>query len=174
MICVALGLLGWTFISVFLLANASVQASIIAALFGIVSLVFAYWSERARAVREAHRDKKIEVYTIFYDFIFNLLKNVKNGDNVDLENDPEFQSKWFDLTRGVLFYGSPNVVQAFAGFRDPNMTKDNPDPTLVLRKIGRILLSMRADIGLSNSGLDELSIHQIYVTDDIKTMGFKK
>ncbi len=147
-------------------ADKSIQAAVIAAMVGVFTVAFTYWKERSRSIKEAHRDKKIEVYAEFYDMMFDLLQKSKNGDIRDLERDEDFQKTWFSISRGVLFYGSPKVVRAFSQFKGGSTDKLN-----VIKLVGRLLLSMREDIGLSNSGLDELNIHQIYVTDDIRKLG---
>ncbi|WP_139832141.1 hypothetical protein [Mesorhizobium australicum] len=131
--------------------------------------IFAFWRDRAKSRAEAHRENKIEVYSIFYDIIFKLLEMQKSDESYNIENDPEFQKKWFQMTRGVLFYGSPEVVDAFSKFKVSDGSAG--DPLAAMRNIGRILLAMRKDIGLSNWGLNELSIHQIYVNDDVRKIG---
>jgi hypothetical protein len=152
-------------------ANASTQAAIIAGLVGVFSLLFTYWKERTRALKEAHRDKKIEVYSKFYDLIFGILERIKESKLEQAAIEEEMSKAWFDISRGILFYGSPAVVAAFTNFK----TQDNPDGSedsiSAMRNIGRILLAMRDDIGLSNRGLDEMSIHQIYVKDDLRKIG---
>jgi len=155
---------------VFSSANASTQAALIGGLFAVVSLVFTYWKERTRSLKEAHRDKKIEVYSKFYDLMFGILERTKNSENLE---DPDFDAAMakslFDVSRGVLFYGSPQVVSAFVDFRLAN-EGGNTDQLGIMKKVGRILLAMREDIGLSNRGLDELSVHQIYVNDDLRRL----
>jgi len=133
---------------------------------GVFTVAFTFWKERSRSIKEAHRDKKIEVYAEFYDLMFDLLQRSKKGDTRGLEGDADFERTWFSISKGVLFYGSPSVVKAFSQFKT-----GSADKIEVMRLVGRILLSMREDIGLSNSGLNELNIHQIYVTDDIRKLG---
>ncbi|MFF2323435.1 hypothetical protein ACFVTJ_20480 [Agrobacterium sp. NPDC058088] len=147
-------------------ADKSIQAAVIAAIVGIFTVAFTYWKERSRSIKEAHRDKKIEVYAEFYDMMFDLPHKSKKGDIRELEGDEDFQKTWFSISKGVLFYGSPKVVRAFSQFK-----VGSADKLDVMKLVGRLLLSMREDIGLSNSGLDELNIHQIYVTDDIRKLG---
>ena len=102
--------------------------------------------------------------------MFGILWGEKRGAPIDPESS-EFQEKWFEMSRGVLFYGSPSVLNAFAEFKGGAMDQSNADPRVVMKRVGRILLAMRADIGLSNFGLNEVNIHQIYVNDDINKLG---
>jgi hypothetical protein len=158
------------FRNAFIAADKSVQAAIIAGFVGVFSVALTFWKERSRSIKEAHRDKKIDVYSKFYDLMFGLLRSQKTGVVIDPEG-PEFQDQWFEVSRGVLFYGSPSVVKAFSEFKASPTDSASKDPLLVIRRIGKILLAMRDDIGLSNFGLDELNIHQIYVSDDINKIG---
>ncbi|THF57146.1 hypothetical protein [Ollibium composti] len=144
----------------------AVVPAVIGGIVAIALAIFAYWRERAKARAEAHRDKKIEVYSIFYDMIFDLLRNQKDGISVDLETDSTFRDRWMRLTRGVMFYGSPHVVEAMANFK----TNENTSPINSLQRIGDIYLAMRKDIGLSNWGLTNVSIHQVYVNDDVHSI----
>ncbi|MGN7294916.1 hypothetical protein [Rhizobium sp. SAFR-030] len=155
------------FVSALVTADKSIQAAIIAAVVGLFTVTFTYWKERSRSIKEAHRDKKIEVYQKFYEIMFALMEASKKGIVSDA-SDAEFQAKWFEVSRGVMFYGSPTVLNAFAALK---RHKGDAEPKNVFRIMGRILLAMRSDIGLSNFGLDELNIHQIYVNDDINKLG---
>lgn len=162
------------FISVFLLANPSVQASIIAAIAAIVSLTVTAWRERSRSIREAHRESKISVYSEFHDVIFQAMNSAREKPidlNISEEPDSEVVKKLMKVSQGALFYGSPKVILALGAWMKSSAT--STDPLLAIRAIGRILLAMREDIGLSNRGLDEISIHQLYVRDDLRTLGAK-
>ncbi|MQB11434.1 hypothetical protein DXT96_16450 [Agrobacterium sp. ICMP 6402] len=159
-----------TFRNAFIAADKSVQAAIIAGSVGLFSVALTFWKERSRSIKEAHRDKKIEVYSKFYDLMFGLLKHQSSGEEIDPLGSG-FQEQWFEVSRGVLFYGSPAVVKAFSEFKADPPDGASADPRSIFRRIGKILLAMRDDIGLSNFGLDELNIHQIYVRDDINKIG---
>ena len=154
----------------FALAEPSVKASIIAGLFAVFSLILTHQRERGKAIKEAHRDKKIEVYSKFYDLIFEFMKIAKSAgvEGFDFES-PENLERMAALHRGIMFYGSPGVVVAFSDFRVPR--EGEAEPLSVMKRVGRILLAMREDIGLDNSGLDELSINQIIVNDDLRRLG---
>jgi hypothetical protein len=156
------------FSSAFMAANPSVQAATIAALAAIASLIVTYLRERAKSVQEAHREKKIEVYSKFYDLMFSTLRAEKEGRQIDnLSEDPKFRDDWYSITRGILFYGSPRVVKAFSRVsREAN----NGEVASVLSRMGDVLLAMRADIGLSNYGLNSISVHGVYVSDDLSSI----
>ncbi|KQY26014.1 hypothetical protein [Rhizobium sp. Root482] len=162
---------GWllvVFFRAFSAADKSVQASIIAAGVAVFSVVFTFWKERSRSLKEAHRDKKIEVYSQFYDLVFSLLKQAQAGVEMSPEEmSVQMHATFMAIYRGALFYGSPKVITAISQFK----SNSDPDPSASMRAVGRVLLAMREDIGLSNSGLNEMNIHQIYVRDDISKLG---
>lgn len=162
----------WLFIGaagIFANANPTAQAAIIAGLVALVTLLFTFLKERSRAFREVHREKKIEIYSQFYDLLFAFMENAKS-DNPAGEDDALVQQSFMKIARGIMFYGSPKVVTSFANFKSSSGT-DEFDLRVSMVNIGKILLAMREDIGLSNRGLDEITIHQIYIRDDVRKMG---
>jgi hypothetical protein len=156
----------WLFVGI----DKTVLAAIIAGLVATFSLIFTYWKERAKAISEAHREKKIEIYSVFFDVMFDLLEKSKSGGSADEKTMTKAAKQWTGLHRGVMFYGSPKVLHSFANFR--TNAQEGLGPGEIMRATGRIILAMREDIGLSNKGLDELSVHQIYLNEDIRKMEF--
>jgi len=145
----------------------------LAALVAVFSVLFAFWKERSKARGEAHREKKIEVYSIFFDIVFSVVRKLKEvgGSDAYLESK-EFRDQFFDLMKGATFYGSPSVIRALSDWKRDAASES--DPLHSIRMIGSVLLAMRKDIGLSNFGIDNLTIHQIYVNDDIRKLGQAK
>jgi hypothetical protein len=161
---------GWAlyrFAIIFGEANPTVQASIIAGVVALGTVLFTFWKERSRLIKEAHREQKIAAYSEFYDIIFNLIEKTKKDEQLDIASE-EFMKKMFKIMRSILFYGSPDVVLAFSSWR---VGAASTDSMSALRSIGKILLAMRSDIGLINRGLNELNIHQIYINDDVALLG---
>lgn len=154
----------WVGLGAFSGANPTTQAALLAGLVAVFSLIFTYWKERSRSLKEAHRDKKIEVYSKFYELMFGVLAGVNSGKR---PSESDLAEAFFEISKGVLFYGAPPVVSALADFKRVHSTSD---PIEAMRRAGRILLAMREDIGLSNRGLNELSVHQLFVKDDLRTL----
>ena len=164
------------FVSFFSQADANVKSALIASLVGLITLTATFIKERSKSRQEAHREKKVEAYTEF----FNILSNINRKSNQDPENgvdqyvqSEEFLDSLFNLRKNVLLYGSPQVVKALGdwGKNSEDLSSDVSDPLKSLRPVGRLILAMRSDIGLSNFGLDEVSIHQVNVSDDLARMG---
>jgi len=165
------GVVAWLLLSAsaqYLLGlDKTIAPAAIAALVTVFTVLFAFWKDRAKSRSEVHREKKIEVYSIFFDIVFSTLKRTKSGEDVSSYFESlEFRDKFIDLMKGVTFYGSPNVVRTLSEWRiNPSSTSDGLH---AIRMVGSVLLAMRKDIGLSNFGLDNLSIHQVYVNDDLR------
>ncbi len=153
---------------VFFTLEKTIQTALIGAGVALFSILFTYWKERSRSIKEAHREQKIQAYSIFFDVVFDVLNKSKNDTLPDdLSVDPDFQKSWMEMGKKMLFYGSPSVLIAFNEFK--NSEHEDQEASEVLRKVGRVLLAIREDIGLSNSGLNEVNIHQIYVSEDMNS-----
>lgn len=150
-------------------SDSTVKAATIGGVVAIATLVITVFRERGRSFQEAHRERKIEVYSKFYDELFRLLRESKSDVKKE-ENLSELLDRWFEMSRGIMFYGSPEVVLTFSAFRRGSSEENVPIQVLMSR-IGKILLAMRADIGLSNNGLNEMNIHQIYANEDVMRLG---
>lgn len=167
--------LGYAFVVSVGQADSTVKASIIGGAVAVATLVVTVLRERQRQFREIHRDKKIEVYSKFYDELFSILRSSK--DEKERSKSPgetkqelrKLLDRWFDMSRGIMFYGSPEVVLTFSAFRLG--AAEDPPVGVTAARIGRVLLEMRMDIGLSNRGLNELNIHQIYLNEDATKLG---
>ncbi|TRB04790.1 MULTISPECIES: hypothetical protein [Agrobacterium] len=154
----------WLFRSILGLDKALASA-IIAAFVAVFSLIFAYWKEREKARQEVHREKKVEVYSIFFEMVFRILKDSKKAEDAQAYvESTELQDALFELMKGVLAYGSPLVVLAMGRWK---LSAESSAGNQILL-IGDILLAMRKDLGLSNRGLTNINIHQVYVNDDVE------
>ena len=156
-------------------ANPSVAAPVIAGLFAVFSLMFTYWRDRSRSIREAHRDKKIEIYTKFAQIISALMsENARKNLNPSRKQKSFMESaKFFDemieLKTGIIFYGSADVVQAFNAFQhNPDSAGTSARNMIVL--IDNVIRAMREDIGLSNAGLGPGELQSIFITDFDESM----
>ncbi len=171
LLVVCIWVLVW-FVDTFSGASSSIQASLVAGMAAIGVALVTFWRERSRAISEAHRDKKVEVYSLFIDILFEALqKSKENNSSLEVSPDDEMVVALRKVSKGALFYGGPNVIKSLAGL---SQMSNSDDPMEPFRRTGKILLAMRGDIGLSNFGLDEISIHQIYINDDMSKIGTQK
>jgi hypothetical protein len=134
----------------------------------ILLALFAFWREVRKSRREAHRDKKVEIYSIFSGLIFKMLRNIQKGEGIsEITEADDFVEQMYKLKEGIIFYGSPKVINTFSKWLRDSEQASERSLKEVLQGIGDVLLAMRNDLGLSNFGLNNVNIHQIYVTDDL-------
>jgi len=113
-----------------------------------------------RQIQEAHRDKKVQVYTRFLGLASAFLQ----GENPNNKKKTPRQQKVLDefekIQNGMLLWGSPEVIKAFLRFRHASEVEGSEN---VLKVIDALYLAFRADIGLSNSGLESHELIQMYL-----------
>ena len=147
---------------------AAVTAALIAAAVAVFTALFTFWKDRERSREEAHRSRKIEAYNKFGDMVFEILMVVKSGDPKRRQRFEEDQiERMMVVARDIMFFASPNVVQAFGSWMKSSSNNDRADQ---LPALGRIFLAMREDVGLSNEGLDEYNIHQVYTSENVREL----
>jgi hypothetical protein len=158
----------------------AVASTIVAGMVTVFGVLFAYWKDRRKADQEAHRDRKIEVYSPFFDMIFTVMRKSNDKITPDQSSDPlgqylgstEFFDVLYELKKRMTFYGSPEVINAMNEWLKSSGRDE--DPFKQMQRVGELILAMRRDIGLSNAGLNNLSIHQMNVTEDIEAMRYKR
>jgi len=117
---------------------------------------------KKREERNAHRDKKIEIYSEFIDIAQRMLAG--NNDNVDMEevDSKELQDFFFRFNRDILLWGSPGVIKSLLEFRKASSSVDNKQ---VLFVINDLYKEFRKDIGLSNFGLNSNELLKVNLSD---------
>ncbi|MCA0432131.1 MAG: hypothetical protein LCH46_02610 [Proteobacteria bacterium] len=134
--------------------------------FAVLVVVLTYVRENSLKRQEAHRIKKIEIYSTFYDMMFEIIKNNKNPEKQEKYlKSSELIDTMFALKKGIMFYGSPAVVNAFNEFQG---NAQDSSALKMVEKIGNVIIAMRRDIGLSNFGLDGADILQTIITDNVR------
>jgi len=160
----------------FLGLDKAVASAIVAGTATIFGILFAYWKDRRKTAEEAHREKKISVYTPFLDIIFIVMKKSNSNITPDQANDPageylrstEFFDSLIEIKKGMTFYGSPDVIKAMNAWQSRAGKESNG--LVIMKLVGDLLLAMRKDIGLSNKGLNNLSILQMNIIEDIEAL----
>lgn len=130
--------------------NPNVSAAIITASIGLVGLWYAQWHTRTREISESHRQSKIEVYNTFFDIVEKFQSeygkaNFENRDDIPEQLRKDFQK----LNRGLIIWGSPEVIKAWLHFRD--IAGQGNTNTLIA--VDKMYQAIRKDLGNSNFGL---------------------
>lgn len=163
----------WSLISEFLnaisAASPEITASIIGAmattLVGISAVLISQAHERKRAADEAHRLKKIEIYQGFIDIISRMMG--ASNENLSLkEVDPqELVHFAFKFKSDILLWGSPKVVKSQIYFET---VSGSGDTRKIFRAVNALYLAIREDIGLSNSGLNNLELVKLSLNPEAR------
>ncbi|MEL0628447.1 hypothetical protein [Psychromonas aquatilis] len=125
-----------------------------------------------REIDEAHRQRKVEIYNDFLELISSFMQ----GTNAENKKKKPSMQKVLDefekFQNGILLWGGPKVILAFLEYRKSSTEED--DNITVFRAIDKLYKALREDIGLSNEGLDELEMVQMYLKDPTEIEGLIK
>jgi len=115
---------------------------------------------KKRELAEAHREKKIELYTRFNEMIFKIFAG--NNENVtgNKPNEQKLVDFMMKFKRDLMFRASPKVIRAMNNFE-----KYSDEPNKIIRYVDDLYRAMREDIGLSNFGLNSFELMQIILKD---------
>lgn len=153
------------FIESLVKADPKISASIIAGMFtilaGISAVMITQMLIKNREIQEAHRTKKIEIYTSFITTATSMLSIENNDLSIKAPTEKELINILFQFKRDILLYGSPKVVKSQLKFME--IAQKNPNQ--VVKAVDNIYKAMREDIGLSNSGLNNYELIKMFVTD---------
>lgn len=147
---------------------AAILAGVVTIIVALSTSIINYFKDQNKSMAEAHRGRKVEIYSNFSNIVFDLMKKVRNPDSVEnIDQNQQLMNRMWKLKEGILFYGSPEVIKTFNHWMKSQDDGKALPPKVVLKNIGQVFLAMRKDLGLSNMGLNSLNIHQIYMTDDL-------
>ena len=128
---------------------------------GISAVMITQMLIKNREIQEAHRTKKIEIYTSFITTATSMLSIENNDLSIKAPTEKELINILFQFKRDILLYGSPKVVKSQLKFME--IAQKNPNQ--VVKAVDNIYKAMREDIGLSNSGLNNYELIKMFVTD---------
>lgn len=162
-------LLIFAFVDSITAASPEVTAAIIGAmatvLVGVSAVLISQAYEHKRSVEEAHRLKKVEIYQGFIDMISRVI-GAKNENLSLTEPDPkELINYLFKYKSDILLWGSPKVIKAQIEFEAVSSSGDHKR---MFRAVNSLYLSIREDIGLSNSGLNDLELVKLGLNDEAR------
>ena len=143
--------------------NPTILAAIIVGCLTIVGSAFvaSYNARRAqeRVAQEANIARKAEVYEEFMVFLVDIMKSGKDSQDLASRNYDDF---FFKFASKVTIYGGPNVVRAFAKWRESGDDNQGGGPSQ-LSYVDKFIREMRTDLGESNKGLAENEFLGLFV-----------
>lgn len=174
---IAIGAIGYllvllirSFISAIEGATPTVVAAVIGAmattLVGISAVLISKARERKQAAEEAHRLKKVEIYQAFIDTITRMLGSGNKNLTIKEINPQELANYLFKFKSDLLLWGSPKVIQAQIAFETGSGSGDTQK---IFKSVNAIYLAIRDDLGLSNSGLNNLELIKLFLNEEARS-----
>lgn len=163
---VSFGLIYAIFVLVFKGLDKNVQSTIIAAggtiIASVIAVIYNHRRTKEREIAEAHRPQKIEVYKKFMEMYVNIIKSGKKGQILTGSGElPEdLENSFFEFTRDVIVWGSPDVIKAYSAFRSISGDKYN-----IIFRVDEMLREIRKDLGNSNKGIKSGDLIKLFLTD---------
>ena len=168
---VALAWGGWTLLDGLIDLLSTLESTLAVAVVGGFVAVFGYlytqWQTKNRDIAEAHRLQKIEVYNLFFDILEKVLLGVKQQPLVAGKPPKELQKLFTKFTRGLVTWGSPNVIQKWSKFQAEGSQKEGKE---VLYLMDDLLKAIRKDLGNSDFGLKRGAIIALFLSDPEKLL----
>ena len=141
------------------------SATIIAGMFtffaGLTAVLVTQKQIRDREVAEAHRSKKISIYTGFIKTASSLVAGSNKNLDIKAPSEKELVHFLFQYKQDILLWGSPKVIKAQLNFE--KMSGQGSNKTLLA--VNDIYMAMREDIGLSNYGINDYELVKLSLSD---------
>ncbi len=136
----------------------------ITAAVALVGYVYTQRRTQARAIADAHRPEKIEVYEHFLWIVRSIQYSV-TGEGEKREKTKkekeELTTHYREFTRGLIEWGSPAVIKEFKAFRK----KAKLGGKTVVFAMDDMIGAIREDLGLSNRGLKRGDLLDVLIKD---------
>jgi hypothetical protein len=150
---IVLVLVIWGVVSALLTAlsglDPNVVSAVIAGLTGVILLMIGQYFNRSREISEAHRDKKVRMYSGFMEMLANAMRSTTENPDYRIEDDPDIVTRLFELNRDAILWSSPSVIKALLELKTPQ----GNSPGSIMLRMDNLLRAIRRDIGLSNWAL---------------------
>jgi len=85
--------------------------------------------------------------------LFRSVKKTKGYDDGIVIN--QMVEGIYEFYKKYLLYASPKLVKVFGDFMQFNYRQSPKDPTEIMRLLGRVIKTIRSELGLFNKGLGE-------------------
>lgn len=140
-----------------------VAAALIAAcgtvIVSVATVVYTQHKAKSREIEEVHRSKKIEIYKQFMDkAIIGVLRASKDKSLESAEYQSELEGLFFSFSNELIVWGSPEVIRAYAAFRNGGSS-----PARLLQ-LDDLLRAIRQDLGNSNFNLKRGDLIKLFST----------
>jgi hypothetical protein len=149
----------------------------------VLVVSFTQYNTKQMEVNEAHRLKKIEVYSEFGDLVFSIFQMTKIPNRKDLSDEEKTQAlkeaqgkleeSYSSFSKKLLLWGSPEVINGWLIFTARSRSVDAEaggeeavrGAIMNLLYMDDVFRSMRDDLELSNRGLKEGDLVKAFLQD---------
>ena len=116
-------------------------------------------------IRNEQREKKIEIYEKIIHFFFEIIFAIQSGRQQKTEE--QIVEFLIEATPTLILWSSDDVLSCFIAFRRSaiNSNQEGFNQNLIIGLFGKLILSIRKDLGHQNKNLNELSILSTFVND---------
>jgi hypothetical protein len=154
------------------LVDPQLLAAIIAAVGTVLAAVGTVVYSQARTkqleIAEAHRPRKVEVYSNFMTALVELLRRTKRGQLEGITEDEEFVERFYVFKRDLIVWGAPGVIKAYRRFE---LGANEGSARKRILRIDTILREIRKDLGNKTWTLPRGALIQMFLTDPIEKIG---
>lgn len=153
------------FIDSLISTNSKISAVIIGAmttiLVGITVTIITQRQIKLREIAEAHRKKKVEIYQKFISIVSLLIVSKNDQVTMKAPTEQELIDYMVNFQTDILLWGSPKVIKAQLEFKRVSAGSGGN----ILMAVNNLYKAIREDIGLSNTGLNNLELVKLYLKD---------
>lgn len=116
---------------------------------------------REREIDESHRQNKVEIYNGFLKLVSAFMQGENSNNKKKTPTSKQSQVEIEKFQNGIMLWGGPKVIAAFLNYRKESLktTKE------MFTSIDNLYKCLREDIGLSNEGLDNFEMIQMYLSN---------
>jgi hypothetical protein len=135
-------------------APEAIGAAVIAASATVLVSVFATLAtkhlERRQEIEREQRERKLEVYKQFMDYQFAVMQQVRSEMN-EAEQSEFDRAFRVSFAKNLVSWGSEDIIKKYGDW----VKWDDPEASVDILGLEKILLAMREDLGYTNKELED-------------------
>jgi hypothetical protein len=141
--------INWSAFSTNLLAN----------LFAIILLILGIYLNKLKEIELALRDKKIEVYKKFIDYLFKVVQAKKQNKPIP---EKDMETFMVNFNKELIFWGSDSFIKKYNEWKLRSKNCENYKFALYFEDL---LREIRKDTGHKNNGFNKHELLNVIISD---------
>ena len=127
---------------------------------GLTAVIITQNQIRLRDREEAHRSKKVEIYEKYLKTVQAIMSGTNENVSMEAPTNQELVDYLVKFKTEIMLWGSPEVIKMQLEFQRVSQKGGN-----IFNAVNNLHRAIRADIGLSNKGLNKLELVKMYLSD---------